>query len=94
MEGGLKTEENIDSLGNKILLESAINIKASDYRFEDKKKIYSGELRRGNYKEPSKVAEITSLIAYNEFEEQQIIERNKKILDKFFDFLHAEELIA
>ena len=94
MEGGLKVEENIDSLGNKILLESAINIKASDYRFEDKKKIYSGEQRRGNYKEPSKVAEITDLIAYNEFGEQQIIERNRKILDKFFDFLHDEELIA
>ena len=94
MEGGLKAEDNIDSLGNKILLESAINIQASDYRFEDKKKIYSGEQRRGKYKEPSEVAEITNLIAYNEFEEQQIIERNKKILDKFFDYLHGEELIA
>lgn len=94
MEGGLKAEDNIDSLGNKVLLESAINIKASDYRFEDKKKIYSGEQRRGNYKEPSKVSEITNLIAYNEFGEQQVIERNKKILDKFFDFLRNEELIA
>ncbi|EOQ94803.1 PF03235 family protein [Leptospira wolbachii serovar Codice str. CDC] len=39
MEGGLKIENNIDSLGNKILLESSINIQASDYRFEDKKNI-------------------------------------------------------
>jgi uncharacterized protein with ParB-like and HNH nuclease domain len=94
MEGGLKVEENIDSLGNKILLESTINIKASDYRFEDKKKIYSGNHRRSNYKEPSRIFEITNLIAFNEFGEQQVIERNKKILDKFFDFLHDEELIA
>lgn len=94
MEGGLKAEDNIDSLGNKILLESLINIKASDYRFGDKKKIYSGEQRRGNYKEPSKVAEIANLIARNEFGEQQVVERNQIILDKFFDFLHNEELIA
>ncbi|MEN3753455.1 DUF1524 domain-containing protein [Mangrovibacter sp. SLW1] len=50
METGLKNEGSIDSLGNKILLESSINIRASDYRFEDKKKIYSGEQRRGNNK--------------------------------------------
>lgn len=94
MEGGLKTESNIDSLGNKILLESSINIKASDYRFEDKKKIYSGEQRRGNYKDPSKIHEIAELIGYVEFEEGQVIDRNKRILDKFFDFLQKEDLIA
>lgn len=94
MERGLKTEENIELLGNKILLESVINIKASDYRFEDKRKIYSGEQRRGNYKEPSKIAEIAKLTTYNDFGEQQIIERNREILDKFFDFLNDEELIA
>jgi hypothetical protein len=94
MEGGLKTESNIDSLGNKVLLESSINIKASDYRFEDKKRIYSGEQRRGNYKEPSKVSEIAELIGCDEFGENQLIDRNKKILDKFFEFLKTEDLIA
>jgi hypothetical protein len=94
MEGGLKTENNLDSLGNKILLESSINIKASDYRFEDKKKIYSGAQRRGNYKDPSKVSEIAVLISYPEFEEKQVIERNNKILDRFFEFLQVEGLIA
>ncbi|EGQ9824103.1 DUF262 domain-containing protein [Vibrio parahaemolyticus] len=94
MENGLKDESNLDSLGNKILLESSINIKASDYRFEDKKKIYSGEQRRGNYKDPSKVSEIEYLIGYDEFEEKQVIERNEKILDTFFEFLDKEDLIA
>lgn len=94
IENGLKTEGNLDSLGNKVLLESSINVRASDYRFEDKKKIYSGEQRRGNYKEPSKVYEIGDLISYGEFEEEQIVDRNKKILDKFFGFLQAEDLIA
>ncbi|MDM3845422.1 MAG: DUF1524 domain-containing protein, partial [Aphanizomenon gracile PMC638.10] len=79
---------------NKVLLESSINIKASDYRFEDKKKIYSGQQRRGNYKEPSKISEIAELIGYDEFEEKQVVDRNKKILDKFFEFLIIEDLIA
>jgi hypothetical protein len=94
MEGGLKNKSNLDSLGNKVLLESSINIKASDYRFEDKKKIYSGEQRRGSYKDPSKVFEIAELIDYDEFEEKQVIDRNKKILDTFFEFLQTENLIA
>jgi hypothetical protein len=94
MEGGLESESNLDSLGNKVLLESSINIRASDYRFEDKKKIYSGEQRRSNYKDPSKISEIVNLIGYDKFEEEQIINRNKKILDKFFEFLQREDLIA
>ncbi len=94
MEGGLKDERNLDSLGNKVLLESSINIKASDYRFQDKKKIYSGVQRRGNNKGPSKVAEITELLNYNEFEEEQAINRNNIILDTFFGFLQGEDLIA
>lgn len=94
MEGGLRTESSIDLLGNKVLLENSINIKASDYRFEDKKKIYSGKQRRSNNKEPSKVAEIAELIGCGEFEEAQIIDRNTRILDKFFGFLQKEELIA
>lgn len=94
MEGGLQAEKNLESLGNKILLEESINIKASDYRFKDKKMIYSGEQRRGKNKDASKIAEITHLITYEEFNEKQIIERNKAILDKFFQFLSKENLIA
>lgn len=94
MECDLKTESNLEALGNKVLLEGSINISASDYRFEDKQKIYSGVQRRGNNKDASKICEIANLIGYSEFSEQQIIERNKAILDKFFDILHSEDLIA
>lgn len=94
IEKGLKNDSSLDSLGNKILLESSINISASDYRFDDKKKIYAGKLRRGNNKEPSKITEIAEIIALDQFEEQQITDRNKKILDKFFEFLENENLIA
>lgn len=94
MERGLKNEGSIDWLGNKVLLESSINVRASDYRFEDKKKIYSGEQRRGNYKDPSKIHEITELIGYKEFEEKQIADRNTSIINQFFCFLQREDLIA
>ncbi len=94
MEKGLKSERNLDSLGNKILLEASINIKASDYRFEDKKKIYSGEQRRGKNKNASKIVEIADLIRHPEFEEKHLMDRSTSILDKFFDFLQKEDLIA
>ncbi len=94
MEKGLKLESNLDSLGNKILLEASINIKASDYRFDDKKKIYSGEQRRGKNKDASKIAEIADIIRYPEFEEKHLMDRSVSILDRFFDFLQREDLIA
>jgi hypothetical protein len=94
IEGGLYHLTAIESLGNKILLEGNINIRASDYRFEDKKKMYSGEQRRGKNKSPSNVSEIAELVDYVEFEEGQIVDRNKKILDMFFEYLKREYLIA
>ena len=93
MEQGLKESTLLESLGNKILLEADINIRASDYRFEDKKKIYSGEARRGKNKEKSEIFEISTIIEHDDFNESQIIERNNKILDCFFDFLRNENLI-
>lgn len=94
MEGDLKSGSSIESLGNKVLLEGSINIRASDYRFEDKKKIYSGEQRRGKNKEASKISEISDIIGYPEFKQGQIEDRNKAILDSFFEYLHDENLIA
>ena len=38
----LKNQANLEALGNKAILEKRINIRASDYRFEDKKKHYLG----------------------------------------------------
>ena len=94
MEGGLQDGSNLESLGNKVLLEGSINIRAADYRFEDKKRIYSGEQRRGKNKKPSKIFEIDIICEREEFNESQIIDRNEDILNKFFDFLRSEELIS
>lgn len=93
IEGGLKNESNLESLGNKILLEESINIRASDYRFDDKKKIYSGIQRRGKFKDPSQIHEIKNIIELKEFDENQVITRSKNIHDRFFQFLNEQDLI-
>ncbi len=93
MESSLKQESNLDSLGNKVLLEASINSRASDYRFEDKKKIYSGEMRRGRNRQPSKIAEIQELIERDRFEESDIMDREKLMFDSFFGFLREQELL-
>ncbi len=41
-EPTLTNTRNLEAIGNKALLEKRINIRASDYRFEDKKKYYKG----------------------------------------------------
>ena len=38
----LQNIKNLESLGNKAILEEKINIRASDYRFADKIKYYQG----------------------------------------------------
>lgn len=93
MEGSLTDRAKLEALGNKVLLEHSINIKASDYRFEDKKKIYSGAARRGSNKSPSNIHEISELAQNNDFQEQEIIDRTKKMIDTFFEFLKQEDLL-
>jgi len=93
MEGSLDDIKNLESLGNKVLLEESINIRASDYHFQDKKKIYNGEVRRGKNRDKSKISEINELSLRTNFEEQDIIDRNSKILNKFFEFLEKENLL-
>ena len=43
-EHSLSNGRNLEALGNKALLEKRINIRASDYRFCDKKKILQGRI--------------------------------------------------
>lgn len=93
MEASLQQAGNLDSLGNKVLLEASINIRASDYRFEDKKKLYSGQMRRGRNHAPSKIAEIHELVKRDQFEESDIVSRETLILDTFFGFLRGQDLL-
>ena len=65
-------------LGNKSLLERSINIRASDYRFEDKIKYYKGLKNSGKLKnKKTQLQELISLTTRSDFQEADIIERNR-----------------
>ncbi|HQA29427.1 MAG TPA: DUF1524 domain-containing protein, partial [Brevefilum fermentans] len=93
-EKKLKDPEILEGLGNKILLERAINIRASDYRFEDKKKYYSGyKDSKGKVHAGSIIEEYRDLIQKEDFLEENIVERGSQINNKFIEFLKDEDLI-
>ena len=90
---GISDKNLIESIGNKIILESSINIKASDFEFDVKKDFYLGKKRRGISKEPSKIAEIIDLTNLDKFDENEIIERKSRIIDNFIEKLKSENLL-
>ncbi len=94
-EGGLSNAQNIESLGNKVLLERRINIRASDYRFIDKLKYYQGfTTSNGQLKAGSQIIELNSISkTHHDFSEHDIINRNSKIIDAFVDFLRINNLL-
>lgn len=91
----LQNIRNLESLGNKAILEEKINIRASDYRFADKIKYYQGFSNdKGQYKQGTINAELVNLtISNNDFTEQDIENRNLKIIDGFILFLKENELL-
>lgn len=93
-ENKLSNPNNLESLGNKILLERSINIRASDYRFEDKKKYYEGYTdARGKNHPASIIEEYKGLVEKQDFLEEDIVERAMQIMDKFIEYLKVEDLI-
>ena len=92
-ERSLSNVKNIEKLGNKSLLEKRINIRASDYRFEDKKKYYKGFItQRGKIKEPTAIISLKKIAQRNDFVETDIINRNNCIINGFLDFLKDNNL--
>lgn len=90
----LTDSNNIESLGNKSLLEKRINIRASDYRFEDKKKYYNGFVNSRNInKAGTDIAELKALSVNADFVEADIITRKQKIVEDFVDFLTKNDLV-
>jgi len=91
----LKNIKNLESLGNKSLLEKRINIRASDYRFSDKIKYYQGFINsKGHKKNGTQIKELTELSNNNkDFTEQNIEERNRQMIERFISFLNENKLI-
>lgn len=91
----LSNSKNLESLGNKALLEDKINIRAADYRFSDKVKYYKGFTNdKGQIKGGSIISELVNLAnKKTDFIEQDIIERRQKITNEFIDYLKIKNLI-
>lgn len=94
-EHSLTNPRSIESLGNKVLLEKRINIRASDYRFSDKVKYYTGfENSRKQKKEGTRIKELTDLAASaTDFTEADIVQRNAKIIHSFIEFMRNYDLL-
>lgn len=94
-EGSLRNVKNLESLGNKAILEKRINIRASDYKFEDKIKYYKGYTNnRNQVKAGTKVKDLLNIASeMSDFTETDIINRRKKIIDSFINYLDAYRLI-
>lgn len=94
-EHSLSNPELVESLGNKAVLEKRINIRASDYRFEDKKKYYTGyRNNHGVEKEATMVSELLKMASEkNDFTEADINARKKSILDRFYKYIEDNGLM-
>lgn len=94
-EKTLKERGSLESLGNKALLEKSINIRASDYKFEDKKKYYQGFINdKGKQKAGTQIYELKVMANdKSDYTETDIIERKNKIIDKFIDYLKVNDLL-
>ncbi len=91
----LSNSRNLEALGNKVLLEDKINIRAADYRFVDKIKYYIGFTNdKGQYKEGSVIFELVNLAnSNNDFIEDDIVKRTKEITNQFINYLKDNSLI-
>ena len=94
-EKSLSNAKLLESLGNKALLEKKINIRASDYRFEDKKKYYKGFTNdKGQKKEGTKIVELQDFATNKtDYTEADITSRHDLIIDTFIDFLKQNHLL-
>ena len=88
-EKALSDKNSLESLGNKALLEKGINIRASDYRFEDKKKYYLGFTNdKGKTKAGTINHELTDMAKKrSDFQEADIKDRKKAIIDDFIQYV-------
>lgn len=92
----LKRRENLEALGNKAMLEKSVNIRASDFRFEDKKKYYLGYRNdKGQTRRGTEIRELTGMACSREdFSEADIEARTAEIIDSFVDYLGEVGLLT
>jgi len=93
-DSSLTDKRNVERLGNKSLLEKSVNIRVSDFRFEDKVKKYKGYMNdKGKHIDGTKIHDLLTIdTRYEDFDEKDIESRNRLIIDTFIDYLSSENL--
>ncbi|MEE1471899.1 MAG: DUF262 domain-containing protein [Bifidobacterium longum] len=91
----LSDNRNLEALGNKAMLEKTVNVRAADYRFEDKKRVYLGYVSdKGQRKEGTRIRELVEMAnSMDDFTETDIETRTEKIIDSFVEYLDEVGLI-
>ena len=94
-ENSLSNTKNVEALGNKVLLEKRINIRASDYKFVDKVNYYKGFTNsKGVFKPGTQIKELLNLSeSKTDFIESDILDRNKTMIAEFIEYLKSVDLI-
>ncbi|MBQ7626046.1 MAG: DUF262 domain-containing protein [Rhodocyclaceae bacterium] len=87
-------KSKIEALGNKVLIEERINIRASDYRFVDKKKHYLGFQSSRGHREGTGNHELRRIAEQSDFTTKEIDARTEKIIDSFMDYLGENGLLS
>ena len=94
IEHSLTNAKNLEALGNKVLLEKRINIRASDYKFIDKKKYYIGHQAKNGYKEGTKITELLNMAnSVDDYIESDIENRTINIINGFISYLGDCDLL-
>ncbi len=94
-EKSLNNAASLEMLGNKVILEKRINIRAADFRFADKKKYYNGyENSKGQRRSGTEIRELLDISAnYSDFREEDIIKRQNHMIEEFIEYLDANDLV-
>lgn len=89
IDKSLTDPNNLEALGNKSLLEEKVNIRASDYRFKDKKKHYRGYItNRNQEKKGTRINELLRLADQkDDFTEADIVKRTNDIIERFMQYI-------
>lgn len=94
VQGGLSSDEYLELLGNKAILEKRINIRASDYRLSDKKRYYDGYENNRGKKQGTEIVELKEIADKNsDFTEEDVLGRNNTIIDSFMSYLSEMGLV-
>lgn len=85
----LQSRNYLEALGNKAILEQKVNIRAADYRFEDKKAFYLGlNTDKNKSRSGTSVKELRDMASsMDDFTEEDIVERTDEIINTFVEYL-------